>query len=405
VVNLHTLKARYVFPGSGQPIAGGAVTIAGERIAAVGQPSDRGAGEDLGNVAVLPGLVNAHTHLEFGDLAEPLGHRGIARVDWIRRLMAMRQRSADRRLPVRDGLAESARQGVALLGEIAQPGWSAEPFAAAELDAVVFQELIAPTADCVAAAVQLAEEHLGTPMPPGVRPGLGPHAPYTVHDDLLAAAVDLSAAHRAPLAMHLAESREELQLLRSGEGPLAELLAERGRWEPARFRPGTRPLDYLKRLAQAHRVLVIHGNYLDEEEIAFLGRHRDRMTVVYCPRTHQWFGHKLYPLGQLLAAGVTVALGTDSRASAPDLSILAEMRAAARAHPDVEPATILHMATLAGARALGRFGDLGSLEPGKRADLTAVALPDRETSNPYELLLEADTPVVARWYRGSRDAP
>src|SRR5205823_10181172 len=114
-----------------------------------------------------------------------------------------------------------------------------------------------------------------------------------------------------------------------------------------------RPLDYLQTLATAHRALVIHGNYLAADEIQLLAAHRDCMSVVYCPRTHAYFGHEHYPLSQMLAAGVRVAVGTDSRASNPDLRLLAELRYIARHHPAIPRDVILRQGTLAGAEALG----------------------------------------------------
>lgn len=232
------------------------------------------------------------------------------------------------------------------------------------------------------------------------RPGLSPHAPYSVHPELLARVVSLSAEHRVPLAMHLAESREELDLLHSGSGPLRKRLEELDAWEPGAIPRGTRPLDYLRALAAAHWALIIHGNYLDDEEITFLAAHAERMAVVYCPRTHAFFRHAPYPLEKMLSAGVTVALGTDGRASSPDLSVLAEMRVAAEKHTAVGGDALLKMATLHGAAALGLERELGSLEPGKYADLAVVALPDRTAADPHDLLLQSAQPVVATWRRG-----
>jgi cytosine/adenosine deaminase-related metal-dependent hydrolase len=146
---------------------------------------------------------------------------------------------------------------------------------------------------------------------------------------------------------------------------------------------------------------VVHGNYLDDEEIEFLAR-QQRMAVVYCPRTHAWFDHARYPLEKLLAADAIVALGTDSRASSPDLSLLAEMRHVARTFPTLDRATILELGTLGGARALGLDSKIGTLEPGKRANLAAIALPDAAAADPHELLLDADGPALATWVRGKR---
>jgi cytosine/adenosine deaminase-related metal-dependent hydrolase len=177
-----------------------------------------------------------------------------------------------------------------------------------------------------------------------------------------------------------------MELLRSESGPLRDLLEERGAWEPGGLGIGRRAMDYLRMLTGADRALVIHGNYLDEEEIAYLGRRGERMSVVYCPRTHAWFRHASYPLAKMLAEGVLVALGTDSRASAPDLDLPAEMRAAARAHPSVSPEAIVRMATWNGAKALGIDDELGTLEPGKWARLAIVPLTERD-ADPYELLM------------------
>lgn len=397
-----TLQARYVFPVTGEPIPDGRLTVAGERIVAVDTRTDDAEVEDLGNVAVLPGLVNTHTHLEFSGLAQPLGEPGTGFVDWIRQIIELfRQEPGTSGQPVRRGLQECIRSGTTTLGEIAQPGWSADEFQDIGLDATVFLELIAPTSERIAPLLELAPQHLRAADQSGRwRPGLSPHAPYSVLPQLLTAAVSLSVTGCVPMAFHLAESREELELLRSGSGPFRDHFDELGTCDPDLFVPGTRPLDYLHTLAAAHRALIIHGNYLDDEEIAFLADRAQRMSVVYCPRTHAYFGHKAYPLRQMLAAGVTVALGTDSRASSPDLSLLAEMRFVARRYPDVGRDVVLRLGTINGARALGRDGENGSLEPGKYANLVVVALPERDAADPHELLLDSDEPVVGRWYRG-----
>jgi cytosine/adenosine deaminase-related metal-dependent hydrolase len=440
----HTLRARYVFPIAGPPIADGTVTIDGGRIVAVGPGKKPGEGvrsllperpggccaqkapdpfsaiEDLGNVAILPGLVNAHVHLDLSDVRAPLGSPGMGLVDWIRLVMAHRGRSTTPRpAAIAMGLQESLALGTITLADISQPNSPADVYREAACDVTMLLELIAPTAQRVAAAVDLARRHLQekgsgafcAQHPPGrsgkrlltpLSRGLCPHAPYTVQPGLLRQAVALSADHHAVLAFHLAESREEIEWLRTGGGPFRALLESLGAWDPTLSEPGSTPLDYLQLLARADRALVIHGNYLAEEEIAFLAGHAQRMAVVYCPRTHAWFGHPPYPLEKLLEAGVTVALGTDSRASAADLSLLAEMRAVARSHPQVPPATILRLGTLAGARALGRDADVGSLEPGKWANLAVIELPAATAADPHELLLGSDRPVVETWLGGRR---
>jgi cytosine/adenosine deaminase-related metal-dependent hydrolase len=396
------LKARYVFPISGEPIPDGVVTISADRIQSVGRNAAESPVEDLGNVAIIPGLVNAHIHLEFSHLSEPLGDPGIGITEWIGRVIESRFGSVeDPALAVEQGIRESIRSGVTSLAEIAQPDWPARSFDGRGLDATVFLELIGPTADRALAAVDLARGHLEAAASTGSwRAGLGPHAPYSVHPRLLSAAVSLSIARRVPLSFHLAESREEMELLRFGSGPFRELLERFGAWDADSFSPGTRPLDYLRTLGPAHRSLIVHGNYLDDEELSYLGDHADRMAVVYCPRTHAFFAHDDYPLARLLAAGAAVALGTDSRASSPDLSILAEMQEVARQHPSVSPATVLRLGTLEGAKALGLGGQTGSLEPGKCADLAIVSLPDQTAADPHELLFDDESRVVSRYWHG-----
>jgi len=398
------LLARWVFPATRAPVARGVVTVAQGRI--VGLDSHAPAGvevEDLGNVALLPGLVNAHVHLEFSALDEPLGTPGMEFTDWLHLVVdRFRTQQIDRLGAVRRGLEESSASGVALLGEIAQPDWQPAPFETAPLQSVVFLEMIAPEPARAQSILQAARDHVQRADATGHwTAGLSPHAPYSVLPDVLERAVALSAGHRVPLAVHLAESPAEIQWLRSGRGPLSRLLDEAGVPEPERLRLGTRPGDYLRMLSRAHRLLVVHGNYLDADEIEWLASHALHAAVVYCPRTHARFAHAPYPLQSMLDAGLTVALGTDSRASAADLDLLAELRFAAERHPDVDPETILRMATVFGARALGRDEQMGAIEPGRRAELCAVALPEHEAADPYELLFDSSLPVVRCWRQGA----
>jgi aminodeoxyfutalosine deaminase len=421
-----TLRARYVFPVAGPPIPNGEVVIEGEAIAAVGAVAS-GDFIDLGNSAILPGFVNAHTHLEFSDLKSPLGRPGMGFADWIRTVIESRRcNRPDRGRAVETGLRESLDLGTTTVGEIAQPDWTrvfsdsvpsecvtgpaqaAGPGRGGQWPRLVaFFELIATTRAGIPIAqekIQEIEAAAASWPREEVLPGLSPHAPYSAHPDLFRLAVSRCAERKWPLAFHLAESREELELLRTGSGPLRDFLMDLPACDPALLRSGVRPLDYLRTLSAADRVLVAHGNYLDDEEIDFLARHAHSMTVVYCPRTHAYFGHDRYPLEKMLAARVKVALGTDSRASSPDLSVLAEMRRAAASHPSVPRGTMLRMATLDGAAALGLAAETGSLERGKYADLVVVGLPDREAADPHELLFDSALPVLATWRRGRAGA-
>jgi aminodeoxyfutalosine deaminase len=189
--------------------------------------------------------------------------------------------------------------------------------------------------------------------------------------------------------MHIAESLDEIELLQSGSGRLVELLDSLNAFPRGVIARGTRPLHYLQMLAQAAKSLVIHGNYLSQEEIAFLGQRSETMSVVYCPRTHAYFNAGDYPLAEMLAANINVCLGTDSRASNPDLNLFEEMRFVAQRYPNVTPEGVLYLGTQAGADALGLGDRFGSIAPRKSARLTTVPLALLDASDPHELLFAA----------------
>jgi cytosine/adenosine deaminase-related metal-dependent hydrolase len=399
-----SLRARAVFPVDRPPIEHGFVTIDGRRIVAVGTDAASNDVTDLGAVALLPGLVNAHTHLEFSYLSRPLGAAGMPLADWIRLVIAERGRGDyQREDAIAAGLRESLRHGVTTIGEIAAGGMTT---AYGDMEVTAFVEVIGFSRARANSALAAAVERIDEFQRAGNRSrlGLSPHAPYTVSPELLRSLIALAHERHLPVAMHVAESVDELELLHSGTGRFQELLDERSMWNEGAIPRGSRPLDYLRMLAEAPRALVIHGNYLGEDEWTFLARHCDRMSLIYCPRTHEYFAHPPYPLAQHLSAGVNVAIGTDSRASNPDLDLLAELRHVAGRHDDVAPDDILHMGTLAGAQALGRADEIGSITPGKLANLVAIPIPGDLGAAPSEVLaamLADDAKPCEVWHRGS----
>ena len=176
------------------------------------------------------------------------------------------------------------------------------------------------------------------------------------------------------MAMHLAETESERELLDHQTGPFVDLLKDFGVWESYSFKPETSLADYLKILARAPRSLVIHGNYLSNDEIELIAAVAGRMSVVYCPRTHHYFGHQHYPLERFLQAGVCVAVGTDSRASNPDLDLFEELKFIANSFPQIAKSEILQMGTINGAKALGVHHCLGSISNGNRAAISCVQI-------------------------------
>ena len=397
VATAETFRAKYVFPVSGPPIENGCVTVVDGKIVEVGRASTSANAIDLGDVALIPSLINAHTHLEFSQLEKPLGQQGNSLVDWIRLVVAERREQAagttsrQERVTaaVRQGLAECEQAGVAAVGEIATLPWAAESFPTSRVRCRLFYEQIglsrARAQQCLVDSRRWLADFDDSPM---MAKSLSPHAPYTVHPLLLTSLCELSKELRIPLAMHLAESPEELMLLNSGSGPFKELLQELGAWDAEAISPGSRPLDYLQMLSRAERALVIHGNFLSGEELDFIAGCRQQLSVVYCPRTFHFFHDADYPLGDMLARGMVVAMGTDSRASNPDLDMLAEMRFAAQRHAEVAPSDILKIATKHGATALG-YHDLGEIAVGKPAHFQKVPIETRRVDDPHRLLFES----------------
>jgi len=388
------LQARWIFPVASEPIAHGAIEIAADgRIAAVHRRAPRGA-EDLGDVAIVPGFVNAHTHLEFSDLPAPLSPSQPFAA-WMRTLIAYRRQRGDGATAVRHGLEESRQSGTVAFGEIATQDGPAE-MPVDVRGGVLFRELIGLPPEMVNGQLEIAVRFLqaeGTGRGGSAVRGISPHAPYSVHPELFERLIALAAQRRAPLTIHLAETDGELQLLREGRGELVELLSGLGVWRDGVVSLGTRPLDYLRPLAAIERVIVAHGNYLDDEELDFVAARRN-MAVAYCPRTHAFFGHSDHPWRKLLARGGLVAIGTDGRCSNPDLSVWRELLFLHTRFPECDPAILLQMGTLNGARALGMEAELGTLELGKTARAAVVRLGQIGGSDPYADLFHPDSHVA-----------
>ncbi|MEX1230176.1 MAG: amidohydrolase family protein [Planctomycetaceae bacterium] len=388
-------RARYIFPVDRPPLANATLEIEGDRIVAVHDRYDPRA-VDLGNAALIPGLVNAHAHLEFSDLDTPIAPPQPF-THWLRAVIHNR---SSRTVSVEDALEQGVReivsQGTAVVGEIATHGWSATAIAEAEtssppLHVVAFRELITLSRERISAQLEAIAQHRRDCKPfASIQPAVSPHAPYSVHPELFSAAIDTAKQHRMPLSIHLAETAGELELLKTGGGEFRDFLQELGVWQEHVFDDPRTPLDLLKAMTDVDHGLVVHGNYLTDIDADFLADHRN-LTVIYCPRTHAYFGHPPHPWKQLLERGVSLALGTDGRSSNPDLSLCNEMCFLRMHHADVSPATILELGTLNGARALGVDSAYGSITPGKKAAIAVIELPDDETSSPEALLLSSNS--------------
>lgn len=409
--DIYSVRARYLFPGDRPPVRDGCLVMREGKILEVGH-EPAGIHYDLGEALIIPALVNAHTHLEFSQLAQPLQEPGTSFTDWLRSVVRWRRKQAAttpgvdwRTAAIQQGIQECARTGTAAVGEIATMPMTSGTYPDS-MCGVVFFELLGLAPDREPQLLQAAHKFTQLPSPwlathPAktaqmrLAPGLSPHAPYTVSLSLLEGLVSIARARHVPVAMHLAETREELELLAAASGPFVRLLEELGGWYPALFRSPSTPLDYLQRLTAADRALVVHGNYLSAAELDFVIQHHEQLSVVYCPRTHSYFGHDPYPLPAMLELGVPVALGTDSRASTSNLSMWDELRFAARKHSDVSPQQLLRLATIQGAQALGLAGQVGVLSAGAAADFLVLNSSTHCGRDPYDLLFQDETNLGA----------
>jgi len=341
---------------------------------------------DLGNAIVLPGLVNAHTHLELSWLAGRLPADGDY-LRWMRELLRLRadETEAEVREAARRQILEMQARGTVAVGDVANRIWTGPELAASTLHGIQFQELYGfRTADAAARVEEaigrleaLAADPVVAAATERLRVILTPHATHTTSARLLRALAGRAIAAAEPLSIHVAESRDEVLLLDDGSGRLPELYREREFWDETWQPPGQSPVEYLNRLGVlSPRTLAVHCVHLGHQDLSMLQARE--VTVVTCPRSNERLGVGTAPIPQLLGAGVPVALGTDSLASAPDLDVLAEIAALRRIHPAVSPAAALRMATFNGARALGLDSRLGSIEVGKLAALAVVPLPSAD---------------------------
>jgi cytosine/adenosine deaminase-related metal-dependent hydrolase len=398
------VKAAWVLPIADEPIADGWVAIEDGRVADLGSGA-AGDAVDLGAAAILPGLVNAHTHLELSYLrgAVPAADRFI---DWIRTLMAARRElpdPGDRRIvtAARTALAEAQASGTGLFGDVSNTLVTVPLLREARVPARVFFELLGfkepdPAGRVWSARARIGEHGERTGAVDEVRIALAPHAPYSVSPGLFAAIrAELDADGDHVSTVHLCESLEELEFVRKGSGAWRDLLQEIGTWDPE-WRPhGGSPVEYLADLGFLDgRVLAVHGVQFTGDDLARL--RALGMTVVSCPRSNRHVGVGAPPLEAFYAMGVAVAFGTDSLASCEDLNMFGELAEARRIAPRVPASHLLESATLVGARALGFDDRLGTIERGKRAALIAVRLPEH-TADVEEYLLSGITPDAVRW--------
>jgi cytosine/adenosine deaminase-related metal-dependent hydrolase len=386
------LSADWVVPVEGPPIRDGAVVVEDGLIAAVGTSAELGEGERFPEAVILPGFVDAHTHLEYAAYAG-FGD-GLSFGPWIALHVERKQRLdlEDMEAIARLGALECLRSGITTVGDCSFSGAAATACAELGLRATVYLEVFGADESNVGERFGPMRERIAGSLSERVRLGISPHAPYTCSLDLYRASAQLG----LPIATHLAESESETEFLLTGRGSweaFAELFV------PPPRQTGIRTLADAGLLGP--HVLAAHCVQADEEEIALLAA--NDVAVAHCPRSNALLGCGIAPLAALREAGVRVCIATDSPASTPSFDMFDELRAAiaaARARerrPDaLTAAEALELATLGGASALGLEAETGSIVEGKSADLTVLSFA-------WTPFLPWEDPVTATVLGGSPD--
>jgi len=381
-----------VLPIGAPAIEDGAVLVAADTIAWVGPA--RAAGEvisahtaapvpvvSLGDAVLLPGLVNAHSHLELTTLRGFL--EGLDFREWLRTLTAVRRdllTEADLLDASRVGIVEALRHGITTLADCTDSAMPLHAMRELGVRGIGYVELFGPdpaqrdeSLSRLRGRIDLLRQQ-DTPL---VRTGVSPHAPYTVSASLFQATAEYARAERLPMAVHVAESAAETAFVCRGEGPFAERLRARGMAVAPQARSPVALLEATGVLAA--RPLLIHAVRVDEDDLQRIAHHG--ASIVHCPISNAKLGQGLAPLDRMQAHGIAVGLGTDSVASNDRMHLIDEARQAILAHairsgsPDSLSAhAALELATAGGAAALGLDAVVGTLEVGKAADLAAFAL-------------------------------
>ncbi len=374
---------------SSPPIRDGRVAVEDGRIVWVGRRGDPGEPEgplvELGNGVLLPGLVNAHTHLELSALAGAT-HADDGFVGWVRSLVEARPTVPPdtSRWATEQAIAAVIDSGTAAVGDVSNALGHLDLLSTAPLDAVVFLEIIGWDPDRAEAAIEEAQGRRRAVVPRGrVEVRIAAHTPQSVSPRLLS----LMAQGEGIASIHLAESPEEVEFLRSGRGAWKTFLDDRGLGRVPFDPPGRSPVAYLESLGVLWPgLMAVHCVQVDRSDLALLARRG--VKVIVCPRSNRTLGVGRAPVPAMLEEGLTPGLGTDSLASASSLDVIEEAVALHNEFPQIRASTLLRMATRGGAEALG-ISDLGHLAVGFRASL-AFAPASEAVGDPEGFLVSGE---------------
>ena len=399
-MTMYILKSKYLLKDPDNVIVNGAILIDdGGKIKFAGQFEDIDGVDscktiDLGNSAMVPGFVNAHTHLELTHLYKCLDGKGDF-TDWIRQLVDIKREwtESEYALSVRDGIKSSLNSGTTTVVDITRNGIALNELLTSNIRKLLFFEIINFDPDTAENTINDFKELIsGISTDELLSIGIFPHAPYTVSGKLYRECNKVSDELDIRIATHIAETKDEIELLTSGTGHFVSLLNDfnmLNKWK----HPGLSPIKYLNNIGILNNeCILIHCNYLTEDEIGII--EKTKSNVVFCPRSHDFFRHKDYPFLSLKDRDVNIALGTDSLASNDTLSILDEMKFIRSCYPEIEPNYIFNMGTIAGATALQMDDCIGQLYPGYNADIAVIEFQNRDIGNVYDGIFSENSECV-----------
>lgn len=395
-------RAEWVIPVSSPPLQDGAVWVRDGRILTVGPYAQvKAAGPspvteiDHGSAAIMPALVNAHTHLELSGLHRRIDLPRAGFTQWLNNLLALRPLMTEEFL--RDGMEwgrrELADQGCCLCGDITN-GAGLPPMTQAHRSVPnahhfpvrqIFLEVLGFERHGLDEALPAGlAGRLGKTSPSDLPISLAAHACYSTSASAIREAKEWCRTRGLRFSMHVAEHLEELEFLEHGTGFCREVLEGLGRWVPQWIPPKATPAGYLERLGVLDpETLLVHAVHLTDADWEVV--RRNGCSLCFCPRSNQYLNVGRPEIAKALRYGLVAALGTDSLASNTDLNLFAEAAYVLAHYPEISPEAALEMITLGGAKALGQERYLGTLQPGKLAKLLAVSLP---ASLPSQRILE-----------------